>query len=200
LGPATLSGIESRADTDYVIAADSGLDLARRFSIEPDCIVGDFDSLEDESVLQEYPNVEVERFRRAKDYTDTEIALQAAERAGAEEIVLIGGGGGRLDHLVGILALFHRSLRPDRWLTSQSVVQLITRQHEEYGEVGQIVSFFPVECTRCRMTSRGLRWPLSGVEWNLGDAGVSNEFEEERVHVTMEEGTLLMIMPVQDEP
>ncbi|MFW6213816.1 MAG: thiamine diphosphokinase, partial [Spirochaetota bacterium] len=84
------------------------------------------------------------------------------------------------------------------WLTEDSVVQLITGDHRETALPGQIVSFFPMKCSRCRMRSKGLRWPLDGLDWQLGDAGVSNEFETPTVHVTMEEGTLLMIMPVQD--
>lgn len=199
MGPTTLAAIELHADSDYVIAADAGLELAKRFSIEPHCIVGDFDSLGDTQLLEEYPNAKIERSSRAKDHTDTELALQAAERAGAREIVLIGGGGGRLDHLMGILALFHRTLRPNRWITADSVVQLITSEHEERSTIGQLVSFFPLQCSECRMTSRGLRWPLNDLRWELGDAGVSNEFETETIRVTVDGGALLMIMPMQDD-
>jgi thiamine pyrophosphokinase len=181
-----------------VIAADSGLELANRFSITPDCIVGDFDSLSDKRLLNKFRNADVKRFETAKDYTDTEIALEAARDAGADDIVLVGGGGGRLDHLVGILALFHRTLRPNRWITDRSIVQLITSEHEESGEVGRIVSFFPLSTGRSRMASHGLRWPLDELEWRLGDAGVSNEFIAPTISIAMKEGALLMIMPMQD--
>lgn len=79
----------------YVIAADSGYDTALKLGIKPDLLVGDMDSIEN------VPNtVELYRVKAEKDDTDTMLAISIAEERGADEIVIVGGGGGRADHFL----------------------------------------------------------------------------------------------------
>lgn len=180
---------------DLTIAADSGLDLAVRLGLMPDLIVGDFDSVSDPGLPSRYPSAEVISFPRDKDETDTEIAIRIARERGATEVVLVGGGGGRLDHLLGIVEQFERNSRPDLWISAGCVVRAIDSEIRETGAIGDIISFIPLGCEPCTMRSTGLRWPLDRIEWRRGDIGVSNEFAEPDVCVTMRTGLLLMIRP-----
>ena len=62
--------------------------------------------------LPRTPGAEVERHPAAKDATDLELALEAAAARDPAEIVVVGGAGGRLDHLVGgLLVLAGDALR-----------------------------------------------------------------------------------------
>lgn len=180
-------------EVSYVVAADSGLESARSLGLRPDRIVGDFDSLCDAAVLDEYDRSVVEPFPAAKDDTDTEIALQAAWEAGAGQIVLAGGGGGRMDHLLALVALFDRERYPGVWITASEIVQPVDDELVVSGTPGDLVSFFALGPGVCRMRSRGLRWPLDSLRWTRGDAGVSNEFVEREVRVEMLSGRLLMV-------
>jgi thiamine pyrophosphokinase len=63
----------------------------------------------------------------------------------------------------------------------------------QYGRPGELISFLPVGCVPCRMTSSGLRWPLDDLEWGRGDLGISNEFVDREVRVSMRSGRLLVI-------
>lgn len=179
-----------------IVAADSGLETAHRYGVRAHVVVGDFDSLSDETLLAEYGEEEVRRFASAKDDTDTEIGLRVAWESGADEVVLIGGGGGRLDHLLAIVTLFEREPRPSVWITANEVVRPIDDSIVERGSPGTLVSFFPLGCEQCRMESSGLKWPLDELAWSRGDAGVSNEFTGHEVRVTMIEGRLLMTLPL----
>jgi thiamine pyrophosphokinase len=176
-----------------VVSADSGFDRAYEWGVQPDYVVGDMDSLANREVLTSYPQDRIVQMPHEKDYTDTEIGLQLLEEKGCHERVIMGGGGGRLDHLLGLLALFDRDPAPRAWITHREEVLLIDDYFERSGLHGQRLSFFPVGTRRCRMASCGLKWPLDPLEWVRGDVGISNEATDDRVSVTMREGALIMV-------
>jgi thiamine pyrophosphokinase len=95
-GECETSGIPSDIfDGAFIIAADSGYDTAKKLGVVPHLLVGDMDS------ISEVPSdVEIYRVKAEKDDTDTMLAISIARSRGADEIILVGGGGGRLDHLL----------------------------------------------------------------------------------------------------
>jgi len=86
---------------DLIIAADSGYDNARRLGVSPSVLIGDFDSLE--SVPSDV--AEVLQLPCEKDLTDTQFAVETAIERGADEIIIVCGTGGRLDHTMSTLAI-----------------------------------------------------------------------------------------------
>ena len=133
---------------DAVIAADSGLETLRAwqkyfkglYDFSPSLILGDFDSISDKSILEEYKDTAIERSPSYKDDTDTELALKRAREmaknflqgqkargfpalfgsANREAFVtLIGGAGGRTDHFLSIYNLFGTKIAPDAWLCGE---------------------------------------------------------------------------------
>lgn len=93
---------ERPREDDLVIAADAGLINARRFSVEPHVLVGDFDSLGEPDVGKD---TEVFRVPAEKNETDTQLAVKIALDRGAKEIVIVGGLDGRLDHTLSVLGI-----------------------------------------------------------------------------------------------
>jgi len=109
--------LQTDPESPLLVAADSGLLLAERAGLLPHWIIGDMDSLDAES-LADYPPERVLRYPHDKDYTDTEMAFNLLREKGCGPVWIIGGGGGRLDHLFGIRALFEREYPPERWITA----------------------------------------------------------------------------------
>ena len=102
-GSLRLDNIHERPQKgDLTIAADAGLLNARALGIKPDILVGDFDSLglPDKNAAKETVTLPVE-----KDDTDTQYAVKLALERGADELVIIGGLFGRLDHTLSNLAI-----------------------------------------------------------------------------------------------
>lgn len=188
---------EVTAGADMVVAADSGADTAFECGVKPDLVVGDFDSIRDKSILTWLGEARVQRHAAAKDFTDTELALQALRDSGCDELIIVGGGGGRMDHLIGILTLFDRELAPARWVTDRSDLVCVTTSVRISGKQGDVVSFFPLGCEPCSAVSSGLRWPLDGIEWRRGDAGVSNELTGDVAEVRVARGRLLMVRELE---
>ena len=94
--------IEKPEAGTLVIAADAGYLTARRLGITPDVVLGDFDTLGEENIPD---GVECLRVPREKDDTDTQLAVKVAIERGAEEITIVGGMSGRIDHTLSTLAI-----------------------------------------------------------------------------------------------
>ena len=83
------------------IAADSGLETAKKLCIEPSIIIGDFDSA-DPALAAGYDRLQ---YPSEKDDTDSMICVKYALEQGFSDIVIIGGTGGRIDHTLANLAM-----------------------------------------------------------------------------------------------
>jgi thiamine pyrophosphokinase len=184
---------------DLIVAADSGLDLAISAGLTPGIVVGDMDSLSDVSLLDRFPPDAVLRFPADKDETDTEIGLRVMRERGCTEVTLAGGGGGRIDHLLGIAALFEREMPPAAWLTDREEIFLVEGEREFAGWEGSTVSVFPVGASASRMTSTGLQWSLEGLEFRRGFAGISNRVTGPRVVIKVGIGKLLVVRSRSDD-
>ena len=88
-------------ETEYIVAADHGLEFLYKHGIKPDYIVGDFDSTSDEIVnyYKTETKVPIRQFNPVKDASDTEIALRLCLNMGRKNIVILGGTGTRIDHI-----------------------------------------------------------------------------------------------------
>ncbi len=181
-----------------IVAADSGILLAERMGVEPQIILGDMDSIPDQRILEKHKNAEIRVYPTEKDDTDTELALKCLREKGCTESILIGGGGGRLDHLLGIVSLFYRPDPPSRWFTHGEEVIYISKVLEVRGLKGKTVTFMPVSQEECRMRTEGLRWPLDSLCWKPGDIGISNIALSDKIRVTMLKGKLIMIIPKKE--
>jgi len=191
-GPSRAQLAPFLAGTELVIAADSGLELARALGIEPALVVGDMDSLRDQGLLTAYGE-RVIRFAADKDETDTEIGLRLLRERAVARVILAGGGGGRLAHLLGLLALFERPFSPAVWLTAREHIQVVAERFSLTGCLGQTISFFPLGGSALIARSRGLKWPLDRLAWGRGDVGISNVAVGEPVEVDVSRGRLLMV-------
>jgi thiamine pyrophosphokinase len=186
-------------EADLVLAADSGLTAAEDAGLRPDWIVGDMDSLDDPGRLTKYPPERVRLFRADKDYTDTELALNCLWEQGCGETWILGGGGGRIDHLFAVRALFERERSPGRWITRAEDIRCLGP-----GEIlvlsmapGSIVSLFPLAAGPWEAESSGLKWPLKGLAWDRGSFGVSNTAPEGDFSVRVIQGRFMVITPLR---
>lgn len=176
----------------FICAADSGLDTLHAWGLRADLVVGDFDSLKDASILGEYP--EALRHPEDKDDTDTELALEELRSRGFKRIVMAGGGGGRIDHLFALRALFEREDGPDEWLTPAERIVRIREETAFPSSAGALVSVFPLAGGAQGMRSRGLRWPLEGLRWNAGQFGISNVAEGQEIAIDPGKNPLLVVL------
>jgi thiamine pyrophosphokinase len=187
----------------FVAAADSGLAVVEKCGIDPDCITGDMDSVE-ALRLDAYPPERVMRYDCDKDYTDTELALEKVFEKGCDEVWIIGGGGGRYDHLFAIRGLFERDIFPSRWITENNDMWCIDAngKKNEFStniERGALVSVFPIGEGSWEVKGKGLKWPLDDLCWNRGFFSISNIAADGAFSVTAVKGRFLIVLPLPTE-
>jgi thiamine pyrophosphokinase len=200
-----LGGCES----PLVAAADSGLFAAEAAGVRPDWIVGDMDSIglrdSGASRLAAYRPEQILRYPVDKDYSDTELAVSLLREKGCRRIWIIGGGGYRIDHLFAIRSLFEREQPPERWITSREDIRCLQSPGVlECGPAGTArsgaaypISVFPLGKGPWKAASRGLRWSLTGLVWNRGFFGLSNETPDGAFTIYAEKGGFMVILPLQ---
>ncbi len=165
-----------------------------------DVVVGDFDSVQAETLRDaEAVGVEVVRHDRDKDEVDLELALDLAVERGATAGLVLGGAGGRLDHLAGNLTLLasprYADLALEAWMGDATVWVIRGRRSLEL-RVGTTVSLIPMHGSASAVVATGLRWPLDGDELLAGSSrGVSNVVTANPVEVAAGRGVLLLITP-----
>lgn len=193
--PSALDGLPEEI---WVIAADSGLEHARRIGLAVELVVGDFDSVS-ETELAGHAG-EVERHPTDKDATDLELALRAARRLpGLERIVVLGGHGGRLDHLLAnatTLSSPELAAVEVEWRAGPATVRVVHKRARLIGGPSETVTLLPIGGPVTGVTTRGLKWELDDETIEFGSSrGVSNLFRAEEATVTVRGGVLLAIQP-----
>lgn len=204
------------SDISCVIAADSGLDVLNslyqylkekkiNINLEPSVILGDMDSVSSMKACELHSNAKFIGYDTDKDYTDTELALvKAKELNPTGSIVLIGGDGGRIDHLFQLLDDFSMACHADVWLLQNQIVYYL-KENESYVikglEPSHYVSFIrPLSSySKGIMESRGLMWEGECFR-KTGMASVSNRIDPSKgkdVYLTPKEGSFLVILPYE---
>lgn len=198
VGPLTPAEQEALPEA-FIIAADGGANSLFRLGRKPDLLVGDFDSIHPE-VLEWCRGLKVpeQKHPADKDATDGELAIEAALKLGASEIMMVGALGGRADHsyanmglleLIGDKGAFGTIVGPDIDIFAVTPALPLLQP----TAAGRTVSLMPLSERVMGIHSRGLRWPLVGTAMNrTRTLGVSNETTEDLLEVRVDGGTLLV--------
>lgn len=183
-----------------VIAADGGLASVRALGMVPAIVVGDFDSAKRaDLVWAEGSGADCRRFPTDKDFTDLELALEAAIGEGCNRVVATGVRGGRPDHELSNVAALAGAARAGVLVETRSgeeTTVYVTEWVEVTGSIGSTVSLLPHGGDVVGVTTEGLRWPLCDETLSsFASRGVSNEFAHARASVSVESGLLLVVQP-----
>lgn len=183
-----------------VVAADGGARHAAALGLTLDRWVGDGDSLDGAALAAlEASGVPLERARPDKDETDTELAILAALRLGAEGVVILGALGGRIDHAlanIGLLSLPALAGRSAVILDATSRVSLLVGPGTARldGGRGDLVSLLPVGEAVEGVTTEGLVYPLDDEPLPAGTPrGLSNVMSADAASVRLRQGRLLVV-------
>lgn len=195
---------------DIIIVVDGALNfihqliLKKKFPLQIDHLVGDFDSV-DAGILEKYigdPQITVHQFMPEKDHTDTEMAMAlgmdlCADKKG--EIYLLGAAGTRMDHLIAnihaLLGPFRKGI-PCSMIDKNNRIRLIahTQKISKNRQWGKYISLLPLSPVLKGLDLEGFKYPLRNKTLYLGDSlGVSNELLEDEGLITIKEGIAILI-------
>ena len=181
------------AEDDYVIAADGGWLACQKARIQPNLLLGDFDSLQD---VPQFPHVE--RVPVEKDDTDMMLAIKRGLALGHKEFHMYGGmGGSRTDHTIAnlqsLLYLANRSARG--WLYGDGELYTAICNDREVFPARErgILSVFCLGADAQGVTIRGSQYEVESAALSAEfPLGVSNHFVGKEIEVSVAQGSLLI--------
>lgn len=180
---------------DYIICADGGYKIACKLNITPNLIIGDFDS----SMPPSDSNIFIITLPKEKDVTDTEACLKKAIDIGFNNITILGGIGGRLDHTLANLALLNKYSNPNlsiTILTYQNYVFLLDNSSATIRKNNyKYLSIISQSDISEEIFIKGVKYPLShAILNNATTLGISNEITHDKAIIRVDNGKLLVIL------
>ena len=182
---------------DMIICADAGVRHAKALKIEPDLVLGDFDSC-DKSETEDYVR---KSFPVRKDDTDLMLAVKYALKSECDDFVIYGALGGRLDHtLASITALnFLADNNKTACLCdSKHTVKILAQGKHKIKNNGGYLSLFPYGCEKAQINLQGTAYDGDAILTASFPLGVSNEIVNDEATVTVfsdkDETRVLMVL------
>lgn len=187
------------AEAELVLAADGGARTALDLGDVPAFVVGDFDSL-DEETQEELARLGCQfvRVQAEKDETDTELAIEVALQQGASRITIVGAlGGTRFEHtLANIQLLAGYPTLPIELVDGHSRGWLVRGPETVLieGRDGDLLSLLPLTAEVTGVRTEQLQYPLRDEPLTFGKPrGISNVLLGTQAKVTLNKGLLLFI-------
>ena len=184
--------VEPVGERDYILAADGGYAHVLGLGLQPDGVLGDFDSLG-------YVPASAQRFPVEKDDTDAMLAVRQGLRLGYRRFLLYGSlDGPRIDHTLA-------NFQTLQFLANHGAVgYLIGKRHivtavkdsslQFPAQADGILSVFCMGQDASGVSLAGLKYSLVNGTLTAGfPLGVSNHFTGVAATVAVEKGSLLVI-------
>lgn len=203
-GDLTVGSIPYNPEKDYVIAADGGIMYCGVLEIEPDLIIGDFDSVDNEyteavkAIRESYPQ-KVITLPEEKDDTDMLAAVKHGLSLGYRSFRLYGANGGRLEHTIANIQLLKYLKEHDSTgyiMDGGGMILLAQNESVSFRDTMEgYVNVFSLNEFAYGVSIRGLKYELDDVTLNNSlPLGISNEFIGVQSEISVKDGTLLIIV------
>ena len=197
VGASAIDDLSFMNKSDFFYAAcDGGYKYFLKAGVEPDLLVGDFDTLDIDQINN--PK-EIIRLNPVKDDTDTFFVLKELMRRGFDEFHLYGCSGKKLDHTIANIELLHfLSVHKKKVFlyTEDNKNVLFNLRNGEISfkdDASGTISIFSISQKSHGVTLKNLKYTLD--DYTLDSytpLGISNEFIGKKAFVKVEKGTLLI--------
>lgn len=179
-----------------IIAADGASNKLIAQGIVPDFIIGDLDSIEKKHFTSKYNIIMVDN----QDTTDFEKCLLEMEKKTFFPSLVLGIGGGEVDHTIYNLNCFmrHAKKQPLFFLDIDENHKVkhgipVFERYEMFGQTGKIISLLPFP--EAIVSTHGLKWDLVNAHLSVATiASVRNVVQKELVTICVQSGALLIVI------
>ena len=165
-GNSTSNILSIESNFDEIIAVDSGVEHLFKLSLDPNTLIGDLDSISENSLDKVKKNgVDIIAFNSKKDQTDFELALNYLEGVENSIIYIIGGESGEIDHLLSIFLLIPSKSFFENIIWVYGDKKIIFRQKLKLN-VKKMSKFSIIPLSDLSNLS------IDGAEWNLENKNI----------------------------
>lgn len=184
-------------ENSIIIAADGGANVLYNYGINPDYLLGDFDSIAPHILEKMKTSCPIINFPIDKDYTDSDLALDKAKELGASEVIFLGCTGKRLDHFLGNICVIYRALKMGikAYIIDQcNVIYLSDKSLTLEGIEGDSFSLLSYFENVKGLTIKGAKYPLENFDLSTSNnLTLSNKFKNKEVEIEFSSGILMII-------
>ncbi|MGN1270832.1 MAG: thiamine diphosphokinase [Clostridia bacterium] len=182
---------------DNIIAVDKGLEILDECKIEPNYIIGDFDSV-NTRIVNRYNNANIIKLNPEKDFTDTHMAIKLALEIKSSYIVILGAIGTRIDHTIANIHVLKECMERKimcEIINENNKIMLINKScYIDLDKKYKYVSLIPLTTNVTGVTLKGFKYLLKNATLTIGESvGVSNEQIEKKATIELKEGILICI-------
>jgi thiamine pyrophosphokinase len=149
-------------NANRIVCCDGSTQSLLLAGLQPDAIVGDLDSLNDELISRFADRIFLDENQDTNDLTK---AVTWCSETGFKDIVIVGGTGKREDHTIGNISLLAEYAidMNVKMVTDTGVLRPYLKSSEIPSFPGQQVSIFSID-PETEVTSYGLRYPLNSTK------------------------------------
>tara|TARA_B100000902_G_scaffold143149_1_gene140636 strand:+ start:12959 stop:13579 length:621 start_codon:yes stop_codon:yes gene_type:complete len=168
-GECSIERNQLQSEYQLIFGVDGGTEFLYKLFLQPDRIIGDFDSIDDNTKKRALRDgAEISAFSSDKDKTDLEIALGIAKENNASDITIIGGEGKELDHLFAnllTLSSFH-STEEIKWITKLETI-IFSKKNYFKLKKNTVFSILPLSNIK-NLSIKGAKWEIKNEEIPYG--------------------------------
>lgn len=209
--PLPINVLQESIGDRKILALDGAVNLFKSMPRYPDCILGDFDSIEDPtfwgisalfSEIDESSAPYKGNFGMtiipAKDqnYTDLEKGIIACDQASASSILILQATGRRMDHTLGNVGLLRKHNRKDRELIimteREQILYVCNEKIIVQGKKGESCAILGYP--RALMSTSGLSYDVCNYPLELGiQESISNSIADSKAVISIQGESLVIL-------
>lgn len=183
---------------DSIICADGGANSIRKLGLVPHFIIGDFDSVSQETLSYFSNRSKIINIKRQND-TDVEKCLKFAIKKKFQEAILLGVTGDRLDHTICNLGIVIKFFSKIRCCISaeKSFLIPINSSTEFYTVKNETISLYAFD-EKTIINTSGLKYPIKNSSLPFGKKeSTSNVALSEKVIIDVKDGIVFVIRDLE---
>ena len=194
--PPTKNVIYSLMKHDYttLFCADGGANAAMKMGLLPHYIIGDLDSIQEETFKYYNGKTSIKKISRQND-TDVEKCFKFAIKKKFNEAILLGVTGDRLDHTfcnLGIVIKYFDKINI-KIIAENSLLAALTGTHKLKTIPGETISVYGFD-SRTKISSKGLKYPLNKTALHFGHKeSTSNIALRDQIELKVTGGIIFVI-------
>ncbi len=177
-----------------IYCADGGANICYELNLTPKEIYGDLDSIKDE-VKKFYQEKDIKfiKFQVEKDYTDSELVLNAIQNK-YDIIYCIAGLGGSIDHELTNINLLDKYSNLI-FISQKEKIFKIDSDSKFNGMINTKISFVIFSDQVKGLTLKGFKYSIENLDIKKGEARcISNVIVENKANLLIKSGSLLCVI------
>lgn len=175
-----------------VVAADGAAERIAALGVDPDVVIGDFDTVSESFLEERKDEIEIVRDTGQEKY-DGEKGLRYLVTNGSDEIIVLGAGGGMVDHVLNNFSILTRYAAEVtiRTMDDRCTGYFVTDRIAIETKQGERISIIPMP--GAQVETKGLEWELDGsvLAWSVRE-GASNRATGSEVSIAVRNGTVIL--------